>query len=222
MIRLKDITKNYNVTSSEQVIALDGVTLAIKEGECIVLKGASGSGKSSVLSLIASLSKPSTGSIEVEGKSISKLSDSFASKFRIESIGFVFQRYNLIPSLSVYQNIITPLIPLNLTKKELNERVKRVLKLFHIESKRNILVKNLSGGEQQRVAISRAYINEPKIILADEPTANLDKKLSLEFIDMIQQFKNQGNTIVIATHDPLFFDLKFVDREIELRDGKIV
>ena len=222
MIILKDITKNYSVSPTEQVIALDGVSLSIKEGECVVLKGASGSGKSSVLSLIASLSKPTTGTIEVDKKAISKLSDSFASKFRVESIGFIFQRYNLIPSLSVYQNIITPLIPLNLPKDEVQKRVERVLKLFHIEDKRDITVKNLSGGEQQRVAISRASINRPKIILADEPTANLDKKLSLEFIEMIKELKKEGNTIVIATHDPLFFDMEFVDREIELRDGKIV
>ena len=222
MIELKDITKNYSVSSTEQVVALDGVSLSIKEGECVVLKGASGSGKSSVLSLIATLSKPTTGTIVVDKKSISKLSDKFASKFRVESIGFVFQRYNLISSLSVYQNIITPLIPLNLSKDEVQKRVERVLKLFHIEDKRDITVKNLSGGEQQRVAISRASINRPKIILADEPTANLDKKLSLEFIEMIKELKKEGNTIVIATHDPLFFDMEFVDREIELRDGKIV
>jgi putative ABC transport system ATP-binding protein len=222
MIKLENVTKSYEVSSFEQVIALDRVSLEIKEGEYVVLKGASGSGKSSILSLIAGLSKPTSGVVEVSQKSIAKLSDSFASKFRLEHIGFVFQRYNLIPALSVYQNIITPLIPLNLSQEEIESRVSRVLKLFHIESKRDITVKNLSGGEQQRVAISRAYINRPKIILADEPTANLDKKLSLEFMEMIERLKEEGNTIVVATHDPLFFGLDCVDKEIELKNGKVV
>jgi len=222
MIQLQNITKNYDITKREQVIALDRVSLSIKEGQCVVLKGASGSGKSSVLSLIAGLSKPTSGSVMVDGKNIAKLSDNFASKFRLENIGFVFQRYNLIPSLDVYHNIITPLVPLNLTDEEIQKRVQRVLSLFHIESKRDIKVKNLSGGEQQRVAIARAYINNPKIILADEPTANLDKKLSLEFIEIIERLKEEGSTIVIATHDPLFFGLECVDCEIELQNGKRV
>ena len=202
--------------------ALKSINLHVKEGELVVLKGSSGSGKSTILSLIAALSKPTSGEVIVGGDRISKLPDNFASDFRRHSIGFVFQKYNLIPTLSVKDNIILPLVPMNLDEKEIEEKLSRVLKMFHIEHKKNQLVKNLSGGEQQRVAISRANINNPKIIIADEPTANLDEKLSLHFIDIVKELKAQGKTIVIATHDPLFFGLEIVDREIEIYQGAIV
>lgn len=222
MIELKDIRKEYEINNQNIVTALKGINLHIKEGELVVLKGSSGSGKSTILSLIAALSKPTSGEIIVDGDRISKLPDNFASDFRRHSIGFVFQKYNLISSLSVKDNIILPLVPMNLDEKEIEEKLLRVLKMFHIEHKKNQLVKNLSGGEQQRVAIARANINNPKIIIADEPTANLDEKLSLHFIDIVKELKAQGKTIVIATHDPLFFGLEIVDREIEIYQGAIV
>jgi putative ABC transport system ATP-binding protein len=222
MIELKEIIKEYEVNNQNIVTALKGINLHIKEGELVVLKGSSGSGKSTILSLIAALSKPTSGEIIVDGDRISKLPDNFASDFRRHSIGFVFQKYNLISSLSVKDNIILPLVPMNLDEKEIEEKLLRVLKMFHIEHKKNQLVKNLSGGEQQRVAIARANINNPKIIIADEPTANLDEKLSLHFIDIVKELKAQGKTIVIATHDPLFFGLEIVDREIEIYQGAIV
>ncbi|PLY16051.1 MAG: ABC transporter ATP-binding protein [Sulfurimonas sp.] len=222
MIELKEIIKEYEVNNQNIVTALKGINLHIKEGELVVLKGSSGSGKSTILSLIAALSKPTSGEIIVDGDRISKLPDNFASDFRRHSIGFVFQKYNLISSLSVKDNIILPLVPMNLDEKEIEEKLSRVLKMFNIEHKKNQLVKNLSGGEQQRVAIARANINNPKIIIADEPTANLDEKLSLHFIDIVKELKAQGKTIVIATHDPLFFGLEIVDREIEIYQGAIV
>ncbi len=222
MIELKEIVKQYEVNNQNIVTALKGINLHIKEGELVVLKGSSGSGKSTILSLIAALSKPTSGEIIVDGDRISKLPDNFASDFRRNSIGFVFQKYNLIPTLSVKENIILPLVPMNLDEKDIENKLSRVLKMFHIEHKKNQLVKNLSGGEQQRVAIARANINNPKIIIADEPTANLDEKLSLHFIDIVKELKSQGKTIVIATHDPLFFGLDIVDREIEIYQGAII
>ncbi|MEK6659105.1 MAG: ABC transporter ATP-binding protein [Campylobacterota bacterium] len=222
MIELKDIVKLYEVNAAEVVTALKGINLYVKEGELVVLKGASGSGKSTILSLIAALSKPTSGEVIVGGDRISKLPDNFASDFRRHSIGFVFQKYNLIPTLSAKENIILPLVPMNMEAKEIEDKLSRVLKMFHIEHKENQLVKNLSGGEQQRVAIARANINNPKIILADEPTANLDEKLSLAFIEILKELKAEGKTIVIATHDPLFFGLNIVDREIEIYQGSIV
>ena len=221
MIELKNITKKYEINKNNIVTALDGINLTINEGELVVLKGASGSGKSSVLSLIAALSKPTSGEVIVDGKRVSKLPDNFASDFRRDNIGFIFQKYNLINTLSVKENIILPLIPMNLHVDIIEDKLKRVLEMFHIEHKEDVLVKNLSGGEQQRVAIARSNINEPKIILADEPTANLDEKLSLRFIDILKELKAQGKTIVVATHDPLFFDLGIVDREIEIHQGVI-
>lgn len=222
MIKLKDIIKEYGTDSSNKVTALGGINLDIKEGEVVVLKGASGSGKSTLLSLIAALSKPTSGEVVVDSERISKLSDDFASEFRRKNIGFIFQNYNLLPTLSVSQNIILPLVPMNLDKEVVQERLQRVLRMFNIEHKQNQLVKNLSGGEAQRVAIARANINNPKIILADEPTANLDEKLSLSFIEILKELKSEKKTVVVATHDPLFFNLDFVDKEIEISHGSII
>jgi putative ABC transport system ATP-binding protein len=220
MIELKDVTKIFEPNRVDKVIALNKVNLFIKKGELVVLKGASGSGKSTILSLIAGLSKPTSGEVIVNKKRVSKLIDDFATLFRRENIGFIFQKYNLIPTLTVKENIIVPLIPTNPDAKELEEKLKAVLKKFEIEDKENIVVKNLSGGEQQRVAISRALINNPPIIIADEPTANLDEKLSKNFIKFLKLLKDEGKTIIVATHDPLFFDLDFVDKTIEIKNGK--
>ncbi len=219
MIELKNITKIYEVNKNNMVTALNNINLTIKEGELVVLKGASGSGKSTILSLIAAISKPTSGEVIVGTNRASKLPDNFASDFRRDNIGFVFQKYNLIPTLSAKDNIILPLVPLNLDVKEIEDKLEMVLRMFHIEHKANQLVKNLSGGEQQRVAIARANINNPKIILADEPTANLDEKLSLHFIEMLKELKRDGKTIIVATHDPLFFDLDIVDRVVEIHQG---
>jgi putative ABC transport system ATP-binding protein len=221
MIELKNITKIYNMNQNDKVVALDNINLDFKEGELVVLKGASGSGKSTILSLIAALSKPTTGEVIVDKKRISKLPDNFAAIYRRENIGFVFQKYNLIPNLSVKENIIQPLIPTNPQADELNVKLDSVMKKFNIEHKKDLIVRNLSGGEQQRVAISRAHINNPKIIIADEPTANLDEKLSLDFINILKELKESNKTIIVATHDPLFFDLPFVDKIIEIYNGKI-
>ncbi len=222
MIKLKDVVKEYEANGVDMVSALKGISIDIQEGELVVLRGASGSGKSTVLSLIAAFSKPTSGEVIVDGDKISKLADNFASEYRRNSIGFIFQKYNLIPSLSVRENITLPLVPMNLSQKEIEEKLSRVLEMFHIEHKADQLVKNLSGGEQQRVAIARANINNPKIILADEPTANLDEKLSLHFIEMLKELKAEGKTIIVATHDPLFLGLDFVDKEIEMHHGSVV
>lgn len=221
MIELREIVKEYLTPSGEIVKALSNVNIAIKEGELVVLRGSSGSGKSTILSLIASLNKPTSGEVTVDGKRVSKLLDNFASDFRRDTIGFIFQKYNLLPNLSVEENIILPLVPMNLDEKEVQDKLRRVLEMFHIEHKKTQFVKNLSGGEQQRVAIARSNINNPKIILADEPTANLDETLSLHFIDILQELKEQGKTMVVATHDPLFFDLEIVDRIINIHKGEI-
>lgn len=222
MIQLKDITKRYEINKNNTITALKDINLEIKEGELIVLKGASGSGKSTILSLIAGLNKPTSGEIVIDAKHISKLPDNFASIFRRDNIGFIFQKYNLIPNLSVEENILLPLIPLNLDTKVAELKLQKVMDKFEIIHKKNNIVKNLSGGEQQRVAIARANVNDPKIILADEPTANLDKKLSISFIEILKQMKSSNKTIIVATHDPLFFGLDFVDREIEISRGNII
>jgi len=222
MITLKNITKIYNINKNNDIVALDNVNLNFKEGELIVLKGSSGSGKSTILSLIAGLTKPTNGEIIVDEKRISKLPDDFAALYRRENIGFIFQKYNLIPTLSVQDNILLPLVPTNPDENEAKNKLDDVMKRFNIIHKKDITVKNLSGGEQQRVAIARAHINNPKIIIADEPTANLDEKLSLNFIEILKELKASNKTIVVATHDPLFFELDFVTKIIEVNNGKII
>ncbi len=222
MIELKNVNKSYEINKNNIVNALQNINISIQEGELFVLKGASGSGKSTVLSLIAALSKPTSGEVIVDTKQISKLPDNFACEYRRDNIGFIFQKYNLIPTLSVSENILLPLVPLNLPAQEAQEKLQRVMKMFDISHKAEAIVKNLSGGEQQRVAIARANVNDPKIIIADEPTANLDERLSLSFIEILKELKALKKTIVIATHDPLFFNLDCVDREIELHKGNIL
>ena len=222
MIHFKNINKTYKLGKNNKVNALKDVNLRFDEGSVVVLKGASGSGKSSILSLVSAISKPTSGEVIVDNKHISKLSDKFASEYRLKNIGIVFQKYNLIEDLSVEQNVILPLIPKNIELKFLEQKVDDVLDMFGIKHYKNSIVKNLSGGEQQRVAIARAYINDPKIIIADEPTANLDEKLSLDFIRIIKDLKAKNKTIIIATHDPLFFELDFVDKYIELKDGVVL
>ena len=221
MIRLEDVCKQYE-TSTQKVDALTHLFLHVKRGECVVLKGSSGSGKSTILSLIAGLCKPSSGSVMVDGVAISKLIEPFSAQMRREKIGFIFQCFHLIPTLSVKENILLPLIPTNPNAKTLEERLNEVMERCQIGHKAQTLVRFLSGGEQQRVAIARALVNAPSLILADEPTANLDEALSLQFLEMLEALKKEGVTLLIATHDPLLFDAKVVDRVVELRHGMIV
>jgi len=211
MIEIKNLTKSFEAKGS----VLENFSINFAEGELILIKGRSGSGKSTLLSLIAGISKPTSGEVVIDGKHISKMSDHFLSLYRSQNIGIVFQSYNLIADLSVAQNISLALTPLNLPLKERNRRVENVMALFHITHKADVIVKKLSGGEQQRCAIARANVNEPKIILADEPTANLDENLSLRFIEILKEMKSQSRTIILATHDPLFFGLDFVDRVVD-------
>jgi putative ABC transport system ATP-binding protein len=222
MITLKNITKKYELNRNNTVTALEDIDIKIDKGELVVLKGVSGSGKSTILSLIASLTKPTEGEVIVDSQRVSKLPDNFASDYRQKSVGFIFQKYNLIPTLTVQENILLPLVPTNPDEDEARAKLERVVELFNISDKKSTVVRNLSGGEQQRVAIARAIINDPKIVIADEPTANLDEKLSLDFIEMLRNLKESGKTIVVATHDPLFFELDIVDRIIEMRNGRLL
>lgn len=218
MIRLEGVHKVF-ASNGVKTTALHDASLHVKEGEWVVLKGPSGSGKSTILSLIAGLAKPTEGNVIVAGKPISKLMDNFSAPFRRKHIGFVFQKFNLIPSLSVKENIIAPLIPDNEDEASIEAKALSIMQRFLIADKADSLVKNLSGGEQQRVAIARALINQPKILIADEPTANLDAALSASFVKILMELKQEGVTIVVATHDELFFTIDEVDSYIEIRNG---
>ncbi len=219
MIKVTKVNKIFNQGKINETVALKDISFEVKDGELSILKGPSGSGKSTLLSIVAALLKPTSGDVEVDGKKIAKLPDNFASLYRRDNIGFIFQKFNLIPTLSVFENVILPLIPSNLSKKEIEQKAQKSMEKFSIDHKKNDLAKNLSGGEQQRVAIARALVNDPKIILADEPTANLDAKLSSNFLDFIKELHEEKKTILIATHDPIFFGLDFVSSEIEIIKG---
>ncbi|APW64614.1 ABC transporter ATP-binding protein [Poseidonibacter parvus] len=222
MIQVNKLNKIFNENTKKQFHALKDINLQIQTSSCVILKGVSGSGKSTLLSILGTLSKPSSGDIIVNGDSIAKLPDLHASSFRATNLGFIFQSYNLFNELDVIQNVSIPLVPLGFTQKQINEKVSIALNLANIEHKKNETVSNLSGGEKQRVAIARALVNNPDIILCDEPTANLDKDNSLKFIEAMRKLKTLDKTIIIATHDPIFENLDFVDEVINIKDGEIV
>ena len=217
MIKINSLYKKFN-----RSVVLKDINLHIKLGETVVLKGVSGSGKTTLLSLIGGLDRPTQGSLLIDGEPIHKLPDNFASKLRASKIGMVFQHFNLLEHLSVAENVMIPLIPTGLKVDKIQDRVNSVLKLTHIAHKKDTLASRLSGGEKQRTAIARALVAEPQIILCDEPTANLDKANSLLFIETLQRLHQQGKTMVIATHDPLFDNLPFSSRVIPMVDGEII
>ena len=221
MIELINIDKIYNYGEPDQSNALTNISFFVKENEFTLLTGPSGSGKSTILSIVGGLSKPTNGEVIIDNKLIAKLPDRFSALLRREKIGFIFQKFNLIHDLSAIDNITIPLIPSKISKHEIESRAEKIMDDLSILNKRDVLVKKLSGGEQQRVAIARALINEPKIILADEPTANLDTKLSLDFIQIIKHLKDSGKTILLASHDPLFTDLECIDNVVNIHLGEI-
>jgi putative ABC transport system ATP-binding protein len=222
MIRVVKASKIYNKGEPNQVDAVNEVTLHIARGEMAVIHGASGSGKTSLLTLVGCISRPTSGKIQVAGKTISRLPEKFMTMHRREHIGIIFQQFNLILDLSVEQNVGLPLFPRNMSKTLISERVDHLLSNMRLSKRRDFLVKQLSGGEQQRVAIARALINNPEILLADEPTAHLDTTLAKELMETLAAIKKDDRTIVIASHDPLVYNHPLVDRIFEMKDGKVV
>jgi len=217
MIEIENLYKTFN---SESVV-LKKINLHIKKGEMVILKGVSGSGKTTLLSIMAGLDKPSSGKILIEGEPISKLPDAFASKVRAQKIGMIFQHFNLFEHLSVKENVMIPLVPSGIKQGDIEEKVNHALNLANIAHKKELLAARLSGGEKQRTAIARALVANPNIILCDEPTANLDRENALIFIEILKTLHEQGKTIVVATHDPLFEELSFPSRVLPMVDGVI-
>lgn len=222
MIKIKKLYKIFNKNKKNEFIALDDINLEIKKGQMVMLKGVSGSGKSTLLSLIASMQKPTSGDIIVNGEQIAKLPDLHASIFRNKNLGYVFQDFNLIPSLNVTQNISLPLIPQNLHQKQIEEDITQAMKIANISHKKDETVSNLSGGEKQRVAIARALVTKANILLFDEPTANLDKNNALKFLELLKEFKELKKTVIIATHDSIFDKSEDIDYIVNMESGKII
>lgn len=212
---LKKIYKNGN----HETFALNGINFTVDKGEFVAIVGASGSGKSTLLNIIGGLDNPSSGDVILNGKNILEFSDEEKAIFRRKKIGFVFQNYNLIPALNAYENIV---MPINLDgKKPEKEYFDKIVKALKIEDKLNNMSNDLSGGQQQRVAIARALITKPDLLLADEPTGNLDHKTSLEVVDLLKYTNKKFNqTIIMITHDREI--ALMADRAICIEDGKII
>lgn len=222
MIHIKDLNKIYNENMSNQFHALKNIDLEVKKGELLIIKGVSGSGKSTLLSIIATLIKPSNGGLSVNGEQVARLPDLHTSSFRNVHLGFIPQAFNLFESFSVEQNVQIPMVPLKLSLKQIKIKTKIALQLANIEHKSTQIVNTLSGGEKQRCAIARALVNNPEIILCDEPTANLDKENSLKFVNIIKELQAMGKTVVVATHDSLFDELEFPFRLVHMENGMII
>ncbi|AGH82358.1 ABC transporter ATPase [Psychromonas sp. CNPT3] len=205
MIYLEDIVFDPDPQANAGPI-LDLINLHVKKKEICILSGVSGSGKSSLLSIIGGLTRPGSGLVLIDQCAISKMPDKHASKLRQQSIGFIFQQFNLFDNLTVLENIYCALVPLKKTQQA-KLKIETYLELVALSHKKNAYVQDLSGGEKQRCAIVRALVNSPKLLLADEPTANLDKDNSIIIINLLKSLNQQGVTVLIATHDPLFSEL---------------
>ncbi len=222
LIELEDVTKIYNRDMPNEVTALKDASLYVPQGEMLCLQGPSGSGKTTLLSIIGCIFSPTRGKAQIGGKKISRLPDHFLTRYRRELIGFVFQNFNFLEHLSVLENITLPLLPIGISPKKRAARAGVLLEKFRISHRMHFPINQLSGGELQRAAVTRALINDPPIIAADEPTAHLDEQLSLVLMDMLTELKKEGKTIIITSHDPLVAGHRGVERRIELKDGKIL
>ncbi|EAT99148.1 ABC transporter ATP-binding protein [Campylobacter concisus] len=222
MINIRGVSLVYNQGKQNEFCALKNINLDVNNGELVILKGVSGSGKSTLLSLIALLQKPTSGEILIDGTNIAKLPDAFCSEFRHKRLGLVFQNFNLIEGLSVYENLLAPFALTNFKANVREEMIKRALELANIAHKRDENVSNLSGGERQRCAVARALSMDADIILADEPTANLDRDNARAFLGLLESFKALKKSVIVATHDSIFDELKATDRVVSLQNGEIV
>jgi putative ABC transport system ATP-binding protein len=220
IIEIKNVTKVYKV-GTERILALDGVNLTINKGEFCCLLGTSGSGKSTLLNVMAGIEKLTNGEIIIRGKKINKMSETELSIFRQKYLGFIFQAYNLIPSLTAFENVELPLVFKEMPPKKRMKLVKDIMKAVGLSGRSRHKPSQMSGGQQQRVGIARAFVSSPEIIFADEPTGNLDSKTTMEIMTLIRYMaKKYNQTIVMVTHDSRMSE--FADKIIHIHDGKIV
>ena len=219
MIQLENIKKVFR-TEEVETIALAGITLKVEEGEFVAIMGPSGCGKSTLLNILGLLDNPTEGTYNLAGTEVGSLKESERTMVRKGQIGFVFQSFNLIDELNVEQNVELPLKYLGVPKKERQERVVEMLRRMGISHRAKHYPNQLSGGQQQRVAIARAVVTKPKLILADEPTGNLDSKNGFEVMELLRQLNEEGTTIVMVTHSQR--DAAIASRTINLLDGRVV
>jgi putative ABC transport system ATP-binding protein len=219
ILEVRDVKKSYRM-GKVLVPALSGVSFNVDDGEFLAIFGPSGSGKSTLLHLLGGLDRPDEGEILIDGTNILKLSDADLAELRLNKIGFIFQFFNLLPRLTALKNVELPLAIVGASDKEALERAREMMRFVNLEARENHRPYEMSGGEQQRVAIARAFVNSPKIILADEPTGNLDTKTGWEIVQLMKKLnKEKRQTFIVVTHDPRI--AKEADRTIHLRDGLV-
>jgi putative ABC transport system ATP-binding protein len=222
MIELREVKKAFNQGQHNEYWALSGISLAIEAKRVTALRGPSGSGKTTLLTLIGCLARPTSGRVTLHGRDISGLPERFLTEIRRKTFGFVFQQFNLIKGLSAIENVMLPAYPTGRPHRELAERAEALLERLRLAHRRDARAEWLSGGEQQRVAIARALINDPEVLIADEPTANLDTTLAKEFMAILDRFGEEGRTVILTSHDPLVTESAVVARLVDMRDGKLV
>lgn len=218
VISLKDIRKSYYLGKQELPV-LKGINLTINSNEYVALMGPSGSGKSTLMNIIGCLDTPTAGQYVLNGKDVSRMEDDELADVRNVEIGFVFQQFNLLPRLTAWENVAMPLIYAGIGKKEREERAREMLTKVGLGDRAHHKPNEISGGQSQRVAIARALINNPSLILADEPTGNLDTKTSAEIMELFSQIHNQGNTVVLVTHEEDIAN--YTHRIVRIRDGVV-
>jgi putative ABC transport system ATP-binding protein len=235
MIELRNVRKGFNLGKSNEYVAIAGITLSMEANRITVLKGPSGSGKTTLLGLIGCMARPTSGRITLQRKllgrngfpdhgdtpevEVTSLPERFLTEIRRRTFGFIFQQFNLVKGISVLENVMLPSYPLGERHGVVKMRAHALLEMFGLGGRDGAKVEWLSGGEAQRVAIARALMNDPPVIIADEPTAHLDSKLSSAFMEIISDLKQRGKSVIIASHDPLVCEAKAVDRVVAVRDG---
>ena len=221
MIELMDVRKVFNMEKPNEFVAIHGVSISVDFNQVTVLRGPSGSGKTTLLSIIGCMARPTSGRIKLADREITSLPERFLTEIRRKTFGFIFQQFNLIKGVTALENAMLPAYPLGEQHASLKKRAMHLFDLFNVSSKADSRIEWLSGGEAQRVTIARALMNNPSIIIADEPTAHLDTKLSVEFMEIVGRLKADQKTVLIASHDPTVFESPVVDRVINVRDGGI-
>ncbi|MCU0766015.1 MAG: ABC transporter ATP-binding protein [Gammaproteobacteria bacterium] len=221
MIELVDVRKAFNQGRPNEFWAIRGVSLTVDANRVTVLKGPSGSGKTTLLSMIGCLSRPTAGRILFETQLLSGLPERFLTAVRRGTFGFIFQQFNLIKGVTVLENVMLPAYPLGGPRRRLEARAHDLLAQFGLAAKAGYRVEWLSGGEAQRTAICRALVNDPRVLVADEPTANLDTQLSRDFMGIVGDLRAAGKTVLLSSHDPEVYDSPVVDRVVEMRDGRL-
>jgi putative ABC transport system ATP-binding protein len=222
MIELINVRKVFNQGKPNEFVAVNDISLDFDSHRVVALRGPSGSGKTTLLSMIGCMARPTSGRIKLMEREMTSLPERFLTEIRQRTFGFIFQQFNLIKGITVLENVMLPAYPSGESHSSLRRKAMDLLALFDLSRKASSKPEWLSGGEAQRTAIARALINDPSIIIADEPTGNLDSGLSRQFMEIVKRLRDDRKTVLIASHDPIVYESDIVERVIHVRDGKIV